>query len=194
MCPPPRRPPAAESEGEAHLREPVGPDVRVRVGRGAGKDQVERLARELGVTLPASYRRFLEACGHAQIDSEEILGIGGDYGALKATRAMREWAGAGLARSHGRGRGGRPRGMLRARIKGEECPVVYFDHELADIDDDGTIRPHFERCKPGFNAWLRACGKSGSLLPAGSAVRSARGSIPTSAPRRTPRTSPRPRP
>lgn len=53
-----------------------------------------------------------------------------------------------------------------SRIKGEERPVVYFDHELADIDDDGTIRPRFERCKPGFNAWLLACGKSGSLLPA----------------------------
>jgi len=47
-----------------------------------------------------------------------------------------------------------------------DCPVVYFDHELADIDKKtGRITPHFEMAAKTFDAWVKRLKRGGSAMP-----------------------------
>src|SRR5262245_1182045 len=46
------------------------------LGRGATPTEIDGLERRLGVTLPDSYRTFLERCGHASWEGGQIGGIG----------------------------------------------------------------------------------------------------------------------
>ena len=170
---PPRAPaPArqhAPTAGEKYLRAIVGNDAAIEVGRGASASQIDKLERTLSVTLPRSYRSFLESCGRARIEGEHVLGIGACSDATKATRSMREWSELAWPDSlivvAEDGRGG-CYALDSARIKGDDCPVVYFDHELVSADQKtGRLKPKLERVKPGFNGWLKAIARTGSAGP-----------------------------
>ena len=52
------------------------------------------------------------------------------------------------------------------RTKAGDCPVVYFDHELADVDKkSGAITPNFEPCDDTFAAWLKRVKNGSTGLP-----------------------------
>jgi hypothetical protein len=52
------------------------------------------------------------------------------------------------------------------RTKEGDCPVVYFDHELADVDKkSGAITPNFEACDDTFAAWLKRVKNGSTGLP-----------------------------
>ncbi len=52
------------------------------------------------------------------------------------------------------------------RTKAGDCPVVYFDHELADVDKkSGAITPNFEACDETFAAWLKRVKNGSTGLP-----------------------------
>jgi hypothetical protein len=53
-----------------------------------------------------------------------------------------------------------------SRTKAGDCPVVYFDHELADVDKkSGAITPSFEPCDDTFAAWLKRVKNGSTGLP-----------------------------
>jgi hypothetical protein len=53
-----------------------------------------------------------------------------------------------------------------SRTKAGDCPVVYFDHELADVDKkSGAITPNFEPCDDTFAAWLKRVKNGSTGLP-----------------------------
>jgi hypothetical protein len=52
------------------------------------------------------------------------------------------------------------------RTKAGDCPVIYFDHELADVDKkSGAITPNFEPCDDTFAAWLKRVKNGSTGLP-----------------------------
>jgi hypothetical protein len=53
-----------------------------------------------------------------------------------------------------------------SRTKAGDCPVVYFDHELAEVDKkSGAITPNFEPCDDTFAAWLKRVKNGSTGLP-----------------------------
>lgn len=53
-----------------------------------------------------------------------------------------------------------------SKITDGDCPVVYFDHELAEIDKKtGKIVPQFEVAAKTFDAWVKRLKRGGSALP-----------------------------
>lgn len=52
-----------------------------------------------------------------------------------------------------------------SKVKEGDCPVVYFDHELAEIDKKtGRITPQFEVAAKTFDAWVKRLRRGGSAL------------------------------
>jgi hypothetical protein len=52
------------------------------------------------------------------------------------------------------------------RMKDGDCPVVYFDHELASVDPkSGAITPNFEHCDDTFAGWLHRVRHGSTGLP-----------------------------
>jgi hypothetical protein len=150
--------------GKASAEIDVGtPTTPVRVGAAE---------EALGVKLPESYKQFLLTCGSASIESEEIFGLDpedhpSDF--VQSTLFMRRakdfrWPDHMLVIAAD-GRGG-DYCLDVSGIKDGDCPVVYHDHELDEIDEDtGAITPSFEKVKPTFAAWLKQVATTGSMLP-----------------------------
>jgi hypothetical protein len=52
-----------------------------------------------------------------------------------------------------------------SKNKDGDCPVVYFDHELAKIDKKtGRITPQFEVAAKTFSAWIKRLKRGGSAM------------------------------
>ncbi|MEM4409766.1 MAG: SMI1/KNR4 family protein [Candidatus Caldarchaeum sp.] len=71
-----------------------------KFGRGASEEQISEAEQLLGITFPPSYKKFLSEFGWADIDGEEIYGLGDDVPSslhlVRKTLAEREAAGLPL--------------------------------------------------------------------------------------------------
>ncbi len=147
-------------------------DAEIELGKGCSAKDISNAEKKLGVKLPRSYKELLRTCGTATIEGEEIFGIPSkrtEIDFVKATLALRKWKEAQWP-AHmiviaADGRGG-DFCLDVSKIKGDDCPVVYHDHELDEIDEKTErITPSFEKVTPTFRAWIKQIGKTGSMLP-----------------------------
>jgi hypothetical protein len=123
--------------------------------------------------LPDSYRAFLERFGSATISGTEISGIRGRrgssglpaYSVAEFTAKFRKWKRVRWPQHMvcigDDGRGG-CYCLDTAKTRSGDCPVVYFDHEMIDVDGPGPSRPRFERTAPSFQSWIRRLVTTGS--------------------------------
>lgn len=147
-------------------------NAEIEIGTPSTPGRVAAAEKALGVKLPESYKQFLLTCGSADIENEEIFGLDpedhpSDF--VQSTLFMRKaedfkWPDHMLVIAAD-GRGG-DFCLDVSKIKGDDCPVVYHDHELDEIDEEsGAITPSFEKVKPTFAAWVKQIAKTGSMLP-----------------------------
>jgi SMI1-KNR4 cell-wall len=126
------------------------------VGRGASDQEIADAERELGVRLPQSYRAFLSNFGWAEIRNDILYGVGTDVPqGLTLTRTayaerhelepripqhlvpiMNDGAGNNYC-------------LDTSRFHGDECPVVFWDHEHWDGPNQSP-----EEVSPSFDHWL----------------------------------------
>lgn len=127
---------------------------------------VYQLEKRLGLTLPVRARAFLKNNEAAEWEQEEFCDIPDAY---TSTQELRNWEGLAWPDSMvaiaADGRGGYY-ALDTAKTSDGDCPVVYFDHELAIVDrKTGTITPKFELCAPTLDAWAERLAKGGRALP-----------------------------
>lgn len=126
-----------------------------RSGKACSTAQIQKAEDRLGVRLPTSYCTFARTWGSLVFEGIEICG---PAAATKYTLSMRGWKELDWPNQmvciSDDGRGGWI--CLKCGTpKGEESPVVYFDHELAEEDPKtGRLKPRFERAAKNFVAWL----------------------------------------
>lgn len=127
---------------------------------------VRALESRLGVRLPEKFGRF-------QRESKEFVFKGGEVFDLSQTathtRDLREWKELDwpehLVVISDDGRGGYF-ALDTSKVGDGDCPVVYFDHELATVDrKTGRITPELEAAAPTFEAWVSRLKRGGSPLP-----------------------------
>lgn len=114
-------------------------------------EQVEDAERRLAVRLPESYRAFLSEFGWGRFADDEIYGLGSDVpshldlvrNAVAEQTVMEPLMPHGLVPVMNDGAGNHY--CLNTRsFCGNECPVVFWDHELAQD----------EFISPSFDLWL----------------------------------------
>lgn len=120
----------------------------------------------LGVTLPPAVRHALgdgkdRVCGETEVYGFTAI--------VEQTVALREWEElvwpSHLVAISDDGRGG-SYALDIAATQGGDCPVVYFDHELAQVDaKSGRLIPALELAATTFTAWLNRIKRGGSPLP-----------------------------
>jgi hypothetical protein len=136
----------------------------VKVYRPASQSEIDTVADELGVPFPQTYVDFLRTCGLADIYDRTIFGLGPDTHPRKngATRDGRSVQFHTL-RARALPDVGLPRGLVAIwhdrhrdyqcldtnRIKDGDCPVVYFDTQIA-----GSRNPNPKEIARGFHDWL----------------------------------------
>lgn len=125
-----------------------------------------QLEKKLGVKLPARAKLYFSTDEHESIDGHDLFNTSDAY---KATFELRAWKdldwSATLVCIADDGRGGYWV-IDTGSIRGDDCPVLYFDHELAKIDKrTGRIRPTLELAGRTLNDWLAALKRGGDGLP-----------------------------
>jgi len=113
-----------------------------RLGTGATNEEIIDAERQLGVTLPESYRRFLREFGWGEVGHCDLFGLGaGVPGHLELVEMVESERTdyMPLTPEHlvpiMNDGGGNLYCLDTARITGGDCPVVIHDHELDEIDD-----------------------------------------------------------
>ena len=148
-------------------------------GRPATAEEIQALETDLGTRLPVSYREFLGRVGclipsinrNAEVHGLGTDGLSEDWrtdDVLSFTKSYSEadfkWPATAVCISPD-GRGG-CYCLDTARIAGDDCPVVYFDHELADEHPvAGRFVPRFQEVAASFEAWLERLMRTGWQLP-----------------------------
>ena len=123
-------------------------------GIGATPVELGRAERQLAVTLPNSYRRFLRIYGWARFAHTEIYGIGANVplhldlisNAISERTVMLPLMPLHLIPVMNDGAGNHY--CLNTQVFHDgDCPLVFWDHEL-----DSDQLP--EQLAPGFDSWL----------------------------------------
>lgn len=156
---------AEKANAESFLLPLIGKAAvkRVEIGPPATAAQVAEFEALTGQKLPRLFKDFLRICGRLETEGPEILGVPArhapEYGALRCTRDLQEmkdmaWPKHLLVIGED-GRGGHYCLDL-SKSDGQDCPVVYHDHELDDFEDpSGIITPSIEKKSPSFEKWLK---------------------------------------
>ncbi|MBX3364544.1 MAG: SMI1/KNR4 family protein [Phycisphaeraceae bacterium] len=136
---------------------------RVEVGPPATRDQIEELEALTAHRLPRLYSDFLRTCGCLQAEGCEVFGTPPrrtpTYGALRCTRDRQQqqdmaWPKHLLVIGED-GRGG-DYCLDLSKSDGQDCPVVYHDHELDNFENpSGISTPSIEIKSPSFEKWLK---------------------------------------
>jgi hypothetical protein len=124
------------------------------------------LEKLLQVKLPAAVKKYFAEPPEIEDCATELFDLSG---AAKETQRLREWKElqwpAELVCISEDGRGGYW-ALDTGKVKAGDCPVVYFDHELADVDrKTGVITPNLELAAPTLGAWLKGLAAGGDGLP-----------------------------
>ena len=125
-------------------------------GRGATEQQIADAERALEVRFPASYRAFLAKYGWAQIHHDPIFGVGPSvpsvYRLVRKTRLERYDAEPNIPHhlvpvmNDG---AGNHYCLDTANFRGDECPVVFWDHDCREGADQTP-----SQVSPSFDQWL----------------------------------------
>lgn len=133
-------------------------------GKPTSEEDTQAMEQKLGLKFPGAYRAFIAEFGALSVNGDDILGSELAFpdallrSVQDATQFMRdfeeiEWPAPALCVCDD-GRGGWIC-LDTSRIKNDDCPVIYFDHELVEFDEDlDRARPTFEKVAPSFKAWL----------------------------------------
>ena len=123
-------------------------------GRGATPQEIELAQQQLGVEFPRSYKAFLEQFGWASFEGLELYGLGEDVPTyldlVKVTLSERTEMRPRLPRrllpllNDG---GGNHYCLDVGLREQEECPVVFWDHNLGEYQDPEYVARNLE-------AWL----------------------------------------
>jgi hypothetical protein len=124
------------------------------------------LEKQLQVTLSAIAKKYFADPPKIEDCSTELFDLAR---ATEETQRLREWKElqwpADLVCISEDGRGGYW-ALDTGKVKAGDCPVVYFDHELADVDrKTGVITPNLELASPTLRAWLKGLAAGGDGLP-----------------------------
>jgi cell wall assembly regulator SMI1 len=125
-------------------------------GRGASNSEISDAERSLGVQLPRSYKAFLSRFGWLETGSDILYGLGADVppGCTLVRNTFSERYEAhphippNLIPVMNDGAGNNYC-LDTANFQGDECPVVFWDHE----HDDGPGQLP-ERVARSFDKWL----------------------------------------
>lgn len=127
---------------------------------------VEGLQRKLGVTLPARAAALYRTNEERVFDSESIFDLSEAVEATKEVRAWKElvWP-KHLVCIAEDGRGGYW-ALDTSQSKAGDCPVLYFDHELASVDEStNIITPKLELAAKSLEVWIKTLRRGGDGLP-----------------------------
>jgi hypothetical protein len=127
---------------------------------------VSALEKLLEVKLPAAASKYFAAPPEIVDCATELFDVGR---AAEETQRLRQWNDlqwpAELVCISDDGRGGYW-ALDTGKAKAGDCPVLYFDHELADVDrKSGRITPNFELAAPTLRDWLSGLEAEGTGLP-----------------------------
>ena len=137
----------------AMLRQMESSAVRER-GTGATDREIADAETAIGDRLPTSYKVFLSTFGWARIYYDPIFGVGPsvplEYGLVRHTMGERYEFEPNIPHhlipvmNDG---AGNHYCLDTANFHGEECPVVFWDHEHEDGSDQapGPVSPSFDR-------------------------------------------------
>jgi cell wall assembly regulator SMI1 len=130
--------------------------TKKKCGEGATAQQIAEAELALGIRLPNSYKSFLLRFGWAEIDSDTLYGLGDDvaqgHTLVKNTFSERYHAHPHIPHhlvpvmNDGAGNN---YCLDTSRPHGDECPVVFWDHEHHDGPDQLP-----EQVSPSFDRWL----------------------------------------
>jgi cell wall assembly regulator SMI1 len=119
------------------MRERIEAFTDKECGSGASPEQVRQAEVSLGVSLPSSYRHFLERFGWGRFSCEQLYGLGTDVpihlDLVRNTRAERETMVPALptclipVMNDG---AGNHFCLDTSQTAEGECPLVFWDHEL----------------------------------------------------------------
>jgi SMI1-KNR4 cell-wall len=125
-------------------------------GHGATDHQIADAQHSLGVRLPQSYKSFLSKFGWAMICGDLLYGLGADvpHGFTVVKNALSERYEAHPHIPHHlvpimNDGAGNNYCLDTSCFDGDECPVVFWDHEHWDGPDQAP-----ERVSPSFDRWL----------------------------------------
>jgi hypothetical protein len=127
---------------------------------------ISKLERTLDISLPARAREYFMSDDPEEVNEQEMLDTAD---ALEATLMMRadeelHWP-QSLVCFASDGRGGYF-ALDTSKTKGQDCPVLYFDHEL--VHAAWTKKPyikHLETAARTLNAWLKRVRRGEDGLP-----------------------------
>ena len=135
-----------------HMRQRVRTFADKECGLGATTRQIAQAESSLGICFPESYRRFLQWFGWARFSHEQLYGLGNDVPAalelLRNTLAERKdmvprlphW----LIPVMNDGAGNHY--CLNTRqMRDNECPMVFWDHELGKDQQPQPTAVSFDR-------------------------------------------------
>ncbi len=134
----------------------IGMLAEKEIGTGASDQDIADTECEIGIRFPASYKAFLRVFGWARIYHDPIYGIGPscprpyalvEHVVLERTECepniphqlvpvLNDGAGNHYC-------------LDTSRFHGDECPVVFWDHEHWDGSDQSP-----EEVSPSFDRWL----------------------------------------
>jgi hypothetical protein len=125
-------------------------------GIGATDQEIADAEQALGVRFPRSYKALLSRFGWVRIYCDPLFGIGRsappEYGLVEATMSERYEAHPHIPphlipiMNDG---AGNHYCLNTASYFGDECPVVFWDHEHQDGPDQSP-----EQVSPSFDRWL----------------------------------------
>jgi len=125
-------------------------------GSGASDREIADAERDTGVRFPASYKAFLSRFGWARIYADSLFGVGPSvprpYALVRHVLCERYEAHPHIPHhllpvmNDG---AGNHYCLDTANSHGDECPVVFWDHEHEDGPDQSP-----EQVSPSFDRWL----------------------------------------
>ncbi|NJO33476.1 MAG: SMI1/KNR4 family protein [Rhodospirillales bacterium] len=119
-------------------------------GKGARSEDIENAETQLGVRFPTSYRRYLEDFGWARFSHHELYGLGQDVpmhlDLVRNTAAertqMRPLMPPALVPIMNDGAGNHYC-LDISQSTGDECPIVFWDHDLGESQKAEPVSPTF---------------------------------------------------
>lgn len=125
----------------------------VKVHRGATESDIGQMLKIIRVRLPNDYRRFLLECGWAQIGPNTIYGLGPDVSNAESVHENSVTEGvfasppmpSRLVPLMNDGSGNHYC-LDTERIKGDHCPIVFWDHEdpMGELQKPKKVSNSFE--------------------------------------------------
>jgi cell wall assembly regulator SMI1 len=120
-------------------------------GRGANPEQIAAVEKRLGLRFPKSYRHYLQNYGWCRFSHQELYGLGTDVPShlelIRNTLSERQDMGPPLSpllvpvMNDG---AGNHYCLDTSKMKADECPVVFWDHELGEKQKPGFVAASFD--------------------------------------------------